>query len=95
MIQDMLNDQQLKKDDIDLVIPHQASHSAVMAYIQHGGFPEEKVVNIVGETGNCVAASLPMALAMAEKRGQLQCGNIVLLVGTGAGLSAATLLIRY
>ncbi len=81
-------------EDIDLVVPHQASGPALSSLPRYG-FPEEKVVNIVAEYGNCVAASLPMALHHALETGRIQPGMNVLMLGTGAGLSVAAALIRW
>ena len=85
----------LKKSDIDWVIPHQASGKAIEAFITVGGFKKEKVIDIIGEFGNCVAASVPMALSIAIKDKRIKRGDILLLIGTGAGLSTACALIRY
>ena len=85
----------LTKEDIDLVIPHQASGKAVEAYIETGGFKKEKVVNIVSRFGNCVAASVPMALVKSIKEKKIRRKDKILLIGTGAGLSAACALLSY
>lgn len=85
----------LNKKDIDWIIPHQASGKAVEAYISAGGFNREKVLAIVSQYGNCVAASIPMALAIAVNDGRIKRGDLVLLIGTGAGFSAACSLIRF
>ena len=85
----------LKWKEVDWVIPHQASGKAVDAYISTGGFAKEKVVSIISEFGNCVAASVPMAFATAVQDGRIKRGNLLLFIGTGAGLSAACALIKY
>lgn len=85
----------LTKEDLDLVIPHQASGKAVEAYIETGGFKREKVVNIVSKFGNCVAASVPMALVKSIKEKKIRRKDKILLIGTGAGLSAACALLSY
>ena len=90
-----LKSTQLKKEDIDLIIPHQASGKAVEAYIEVGGFDRHKVVNDVTYFGNCVAASVPMALVKSIREKKLRRKNKFLLIGTGAGLSAACALIEY
>lgn len=95
LIKIILDENNLTKDDIDLVIPHQASGSAVQAYVKYGGFPKEKVVDIISSTGNCVAASIPLALSIASEKGQLKRGDKVLIIGTGAGLSAAGMVITF
>ena len=85
----------LKREDVDWVIPHQASGKAVDAYISTGGFAKEKVVSIISEFGNCVAASVPMAFATAVQDGRIKRGDLLLFIVTGAGLSAACALIKY
>ena len=95
MIIETLKNTGLEKKDIDWIIPHQASGKAVAAYVSPGGFDKEKVINIVSKYGNCVAASVPMALTIAIQKNKVKRGDLVLLVGTGAGLSAACALIRY
>ena len=80
--------------DIDWLIPHQASKHAIEAASEYG-FDLNKVINIVSQYGNCIAASIPMALATAHQKGMLKRGDLLLLGGTGAGLSVAFALIRW
>ncbi len=94
MIQDDLKEVGVKKSDIKLVIPHQASGLAVKAYTKYGEFTSEQVMDIIGYTGNCVAASLPLALALAHEEGKFNEGDLVYLIGTGAGLSVASVLLK-
>lgn len=84
----------LRLDDIDLVVPHQASGRGLQL-LGRAGFPDSKVVNVVADYGNCVAASVPLALAVAEEEGRLRRGDRVLLCGTGAGFSAAAAVLRW
>ena len=90
-----LKNNNLKADDIDLVVPHQASGLAIKAYSKYGGFSNDKVVNIIDKTGNCVAASLPLALAIAYKDNRIKRGDLIYFIGTGAGLSVASCLIKF
>ena len=85
----------ISQNEIDWVIPHQASGKAIEAYSSIGKFDKRKVINILPNYGNCVAASIPMSLAVSIKDGRIKRGDLVLFIGTGAGLSAASLLIRY
>ena len=94
-IQEDLNKNNIKIDDINLLIPHQASGLAVKAYTKFGGFKKERVVNIIDKTGNCVAASLPLALALAYEDKRFKSGDIIYFIGTGAGLSVASCVLRY
>ena len=89
-----LDSQQINKNDIKLLIPHQASGKGVRAYFKFGGFQKERVMDIVGETGNCVAASLPLALTIAHEKNLFTKNDLIYLVGTGAGLSIASALIK-
>jgi 3-oxoacyl-[acyl-carrier-protein] synthase-3 len=84
----------LSRDDIDLVVPHQASGPALAAITRYG-FSPERVVNIIAEYGNCIAASTPMALHAAASSGRLRRGDRVLLLGTGAGLSVGAVVLRW
>ena len=84
-----------KREDVDWVIPHQASGKAVDAYVSTGGFAEEKVVSIISEFGNFVAASVPMTFAIAVKDGRIKRDDLLVFIGTGAGLSDACALVRY
>jgi len=84
----------LSPGDIDIVIPHQASGPGMKAY-QKLGFTSEQIVDIIGEYGNCISASLPMTLAHADREGRLKRGDLVCMLGTGAGLSVAAALLRW
>ena len=84
----------LSRDDIDLVVPHQASGPALAAIARYG-FSEGRVVNIIADYGNCIAASTPMALHAAAEAGRLNRGDRVLLLGTGAGLSVGAAVLRW
>jgi len=94
VLRNVMDKADIEQSDIDLVVPHQASGMAVKAVSRYG-FPSDKVVNVVSEYGNTIAASLPMALAHANAAGRLTRGNRVMLVGTGAGLSVAAALLRW
>ena len=94
-IQKDLKKHKLVIDDINLLIPHQASGLAVKAYSKFGGFDKSRVIDIVSNTGNCVAASIPLALAIAYKKNMFKRDDILYFVGTGAGLSVASMLVRY
>lgn len=84
----------LRREDVDLIVPHQASGPALDALVRLG-FPSERTVRIIERYGNCIAASIPMALAVADAEGRLRRGDTVLLLGTGAGLSVAGALLRW
>lgn len=84
----------LRRNDVDVIIPHQAS-GPMLDLFPKFGFSDDKVVKLIGEYGNCIAASLPMALHQAVATGRLRRGGTALLFGTGAGLSMAAAVLRY
>ncbi|MEB3269985.1 MAG: 3-oxoacyl-[acyl-carrier-protein] synthase III C-terminal domain-containing protein, partial [Leptolyngbya sp.] len=75
------------RNDVDVVVPHQASPLALEHMVRRCGFPASRVVNTVRDTGNLVAASLPITLDTALRSGQIQPGAKVLMIGTSAGVS--------
>jgi 3-oxoacyl-[acyl-carrier-protein] synthase III len=81
-------------DDVQVVVPHQASGPSV-AVFNRFGFAQEKIINQVHEHGNCVAASIPLALVYACHQGRIKRGDLVVLTGSGAGLSLLAMLIRW
>jgi 3-oxoacyl-[acyl-carrier-protein] synthase-3 len=84
-----------QKDQVDAVIPHQASRHALELLSARLGFTREQVVWKLAERGNCIAASLPLTLAEAVHEGRVQRGHRVLLVGTGAGLTLGAMALTY
>jgi 3-oxoacyl-[acyl-carrier-protein] synthase-3 len=94
LVKDLLNEAGLEQSDIALVVPHQASGPALDA-LQRMGFAPDRVINIVGKIGNCIAASLPMALATAHAEGRLNRGDRILMLGTGAGLTVGGAVLRW
>jgi 3-oxoacyl-[acyl-carrier-protein] synthase-3 len=85
----------LERQQLDWIIPHQASHLALSHMTKRLGFCKEKIVNIFSEHGNQVAASLPTALDIAIKDGRISRGQRLLLLGTGAGLSLGGVVLEY
>lgn len=81
-------------EDFDRLILHQASGPAVQM-AKAFGFPTEKTVNIIGKVGNTIASSIPLVLATANKEGLLKRGDLLLVGGTGAGLSIGFSIIRW
>jgi len=89
-----LADAGLEPGEVDWVVPHQASGPA-LATLPRFGFRSDRVIDIVETYGNCIAASVPMALYTLVQSGRLKRGQTVLMLGTGAGLSVASAILRY
>jgi 3-oxoacyl-[acyl-carrier-protein] synthase-3 len=73
--------------EIDCVVPHQASATAMALMQRRLGIAPDRFVDVFAERGNEVAASLPSALAAAVASGAVAPGRLVLLLGTAAGIS--------
>ncbi|MCW8933966.1 MAG: hypothetical protein OQK98_04520 [Gammaproteobacteria bacterium] len=74
-------------NDIDWVVPHQASALAISHLQKRLKIPTDKIINILNSRGNQIAASLPSALHELIISGKASAGDKVLLIGTSAGLS--------
>lgn len=84
----------VSRDDIGVVIPHQASAQALDHARALIGFGRTKVVDIFADHGNQIATSIPTALHHAATTGRLTPGTLALLIGTSAGISIGGALIR-
>lgn len=82
-------------DDIALVVPHQANTRIIEAAISRLGIPAERTAIVLQETGNTSSASIPLALVNAIDNGRVKDGDLVLMVGFGAGMTAASALLRW
>ncbi len=83
----------IRRDDVDLVVPHQASGALGIA-MKRVGFTPDRYVDAVAEYGNMVSSSVPYTLARCLDDGRLGPGDTVLLCGTAAGLTANALALR-
>ena len=73
--------------NVDAFVPHQASRHGIEAVSKRLGFATSQVISNIALRGNCVAASIPLALCEALEAGQIKRGQRVLLAGTAAGLT--------
>ncbi|WP_026559228.1 beta-ketoacyl-ACP synthase III [Bacillus sp. J37] len=81
--------------DMQMVIPHQASKSAMKIIRKKLDVKEERFMSIIENYGNVIAASIPLAFHEAIKSGKLERGDKVLLLGTSAGLSIGGIILEY
>jgi 3-oxoacyl-[acyl-carrier-protein] synthase-3 len=77
----------LELDQIDLFVYHQANARITRAVGERLGLPRERVVDCIETLGNASAATLPVALQVAERDGRLRPGSRVLLSAFGAGFT--------
>ena len=93
MMEEFLENNNMKISDIDMVVPHQAS-VAMPLVMEKLGVPKGKYIDEVKEFGNMVSASVPMTLAHALEKQKIKNGDIILLIGTAAGLTTNMMLIK-
>ncbi|NND76477.1 MAG: ketoacyl-ACP synthase III [Ilumatobacter sp.] len=85
----------VKAEDIALVVPHQANIRIISAAMDRLGLPMERASVVLDRTGNTSSASIPLALNEALEQGRVSDGDLVLFVGFGAGMSAASAVVRW
>ncbi len=77
----------LELGQVDLFVYHQANARITRALGERLGLDPERVVDCIETLGNASAATLPVALAVAERDGRLKPGARVLLSAFGAGFT--------
>jgi 3-oxoacyl-[acyl-carrier-protein] synthase-3 len=77
----------LAQSDVDLFVYHQANTRIIKAVGEKLDLPGDRVIDVVGTLGNTSAASVPLALGIAERDGRLQPGMRVLVAAFGAGFT--------
>jgi 3-oxoacyl-[acyl-carrier-protein] synthase III len=82
-------------DEIKWIVPHQANARIVQAAAKRLGIPEERFFMNMDEYANTSAASIPIALCEMEQKGLLKKGDLIMLVGFGAGLTYGATVIRW
>jgi 3-oxoacyl-[acyl-carrier-protein] synthase-3 len=91
----LLNALEMSIDEIDLLVAHQANQRIIDHAIVRLGISEDRVFNNLARYGNTSSASIPLALAEARDAGMLSPGDLVLMVGFGAGLTWGSTVARY
>lgn len=95
VIQEALDANKLKKEDINLLVPHQAN-LRISQYIQEKlNLSDKQVYNNIMRYGNTTAASIPIALSEAWSEGKVKSNDLVCLAAFGSGFTWASALIRW
>lgn len=82
-------------DEVDWVVPHQANLRIIKSTAKKMGVSMDKVVLTVHDHGNTSAASIPLALSVAVKAGQIKRGNLILTEAIGGGLAWGAVVFRW
>ncbi len=77
----------LAVEQVDWLLMHQANRRILDAVAERLGIPNQKIISNLANYGNTSAASIPLALDEAVRRGQIKANDVVALAGFGAGLS--------
>ena len=89
----MAND--LKEEDLDLLVPHQANARITAAVQKELNLSDEQVFSNIHKYGNTTAASIPIALTEAWEQGRIKDGDLVCLAGFGSGFVWGSALLRW
>ncbi|MBI5805177.1 ketoacyl-ACP synthase III [candidate division TA06 bacterium] len=85
----------VSKEQLNLLIPHQANIRIIEAIAERLGAGNEKIYINIQKYGNTSAASIPIALDEAVRNGKIKKGDLIMLVAFGAGLTWGAVLIRW
>lgn len=90
-----MNKAGLSPQDISLLVPHQANLRIITSACERLGIPMERTAVNIDRVGNTSAASIPLALGDARSQGRLNDGDVVLMVGFGAGMTWGSAALRW
>lgn len=93
--QQALDEASVSKKDLDFLIPHQANWRIIEAARKRFDLPEDRVIVNIDSYGNMSSASIPVALDEAISAGRIKRGDLLALVGFGAGLTWGAAILRY
>ena len=93
-MQHLFKELDYKPQNMDVVVPHQASHLAMQHIKSRLGLGSEQIIDIYATHGNQVAASIPTALHEAFRTGRARHGQKMLLIGTAAGFAIAGMVLE-
>lgn len=85
----------LGNEDIDYLIPHQANIRIIDASVKRLKISNEKVYINLDRYGNMSSASVAVAIDEASRKGLLKDGDVVVLVGFGAGLTWGSAVLKW
>ena len=94
-VNEALEANDMKSEDIDWLVPHQANKRIMDATQRKLKLPVEKMVVTIDRHANTSAASIPLALTEAANDGRIQPGHIVLVEGMGGGFTWGSAMIRW
>ena len=85
----------LAPEQVDWLVPHQANLRIIEATAKRMHLPMEKVVLTVADHGNTSAASIPLALSVADAQGRFKPGDLLVAEAIGGGLAWGAVVLRW
>ncbi len=95
IVDETLEHNNLKKSDVDWLVPHQANIRIIKATAKKLKMSMDHVVVTVNKHGNTSAASVPLALDAAVRDGRIKRGETILLEAFGGGFTWGSALIKF
>jgi len=92
---EVLQQAEMKSDDVDLFIPHQANQRITEAVADRLNVDMSKVYSNIAVHGNTSAASIPIALDECVQAGRVKEGDVVLMSSFGGGVTWGSVLMRW
>jgi 3-oxoacyl-[acyl-carrier-protein] synthase-3 len=91
----VLSKAKIETKDIDWVVPHQANLRIIKSTVQKLGIDMNRVIVTVQNHGNTSAASIPLALSVANQENKIKKGDLLLTEAIGGGLAWGSVLVRW
>jgi 3-oxoacyl-[acyl-carrier-protein] synthase III len=95
LVMETLNASNLRQQDLDWLIPHQANIRIIEAMAKRLELSMDRVIITIDKHGNTSAASVPLALDVGIRDGRVKRGQLLLLEAFGGGFTWGSALIRY
>ncbi|MFI4918936.1 MAG: beta-ketoacyl-ACP synthase III [Legionellales bacterium] len=95
VVDEVLEVSNLKKTDINWLIPHQANIRIIQAIAKKLSLPMSQVIVTIGNQGNTSAASIPLALDISIKNNTIKRDELLLIESFGGGMTWGAMVIRY
>ena len=95
VIQEALQANQMNKESINLLIPHQANLRISQFIQEKMNLRDDQVYNNIMRVGNTTAASIPIAMSEAWEQGKIRENDLICLAAFGSGFTWASALIRW
>ncbi|GBD04065.1 3-oxoacyl-[acyl-carrier-protein] synthase 3 [bacterium HR19] len=94
-IEEILKKLEMKIEDINWIIPHQANRRIIEAICKHFKIPQEKVFINIEKLGNTSGGSIPIAIDEMLEKKLLKKGDILALSALGAGVTYGAAILKW